>query len=192
MSATLTLFQTIATELYNAFTKDNPRAVWCLKDESPEWMLDAILAAHWDDRLPDGWIYESCRDIASALAEEGNPTEDTISDIADSQTDTGTYDLLQWVATSVHNAECVDEANEASGTFEMFGDDYRRITGKRPEAPTLARLLQLGQMHARVQVGTAIYEAIQAQVTERESEWFAAHECEACDPIEHCPHGDES
>src|SRR5690242_17817110 len=116
---TPTLFQTIATELYDAFRTivlghetvngEFPKR-YALKDDAPEWMTAAVQAAHWDDRFPDDWIYESCRDVAQAFSEYEEPNDETCDEVADRLTDVGNYDLLKWLAGHVGNAAAVDQA----------------------------------------------------------------------------------
>jgi hypothetical protein len=192
----LTLFQVIATEFRTAFTKDNPRQVYTLKDGSPQWMTNAIYAAHKavDDRMPDDWIYEACCACVDEMTELKTVDDDSASDasyeIADRQTETNTHALLQWLASNIRNADLVDEANEAFGTFESYAESKQLVRSRRVEAPTIVHMIQLGQLHALQSICESLMSAIRTQVTAREPEYYAAHDCPQCDPIDHCPHGE--
>lgn len=130
----------LAGELYRAFeakTRDNGDTFYCLKDGSPEWMTDAIRAAHDDaNMLPDDWRYAAIREAANSIedADETDDFEDASREFADS-VDSYNADLLAWCASNLSRMAYCDEA------MEEFG---------KPD--DLATLLSWGQMTERREV----------------------------------------
>jgi hypothetical protein len=172
MSDTKSLFQIVASELAAALvTKDRSdgEKFVTLSDDAADWMTEAIHCAHVaiDDRLPDDWIYASCKRVADELSEIDEPDDDTTYEIADRLTDTATHTLLTWLASHVLNADVVDQANIDYGTFDMLRDRDRR--GK-VENPTLVQMLQCGQLEMLRAITAALIEEIQSAVKARESE----------------------
>jgi hypothetical protein len=105
-----TTFQTVAEEFRDSFTRDNPRGVWTLKDDSPDWMRDALRDAHTDGRLPDDWIYENCRAMVDSIADCESADDCDTCEIADGCVDICTADLTKWLASSLCNIEACEEA----------------------------------------------------------------------------------
>lgn len=172
--ADLSLFQTVATEFYKAFTQDNPRKVWSLRDDAPQWMTDAIREAHFDGRLPDDWIFEHARLIVGELADREDPGGDDHHEICDGLVDIYTSALCSWIGDNARNASLVDEA-QSEGLLA-------------PDA-TLDQRIQAAQYIALTYICGALQSALDEQVSAREPEWYAAHDCPQCDPVDHCPHG---
>lgn len=60
-----------ATKLGSFFTNDNPRKVWSLTDDRPQWLQDAVYAAHSNGAdAPNDWIYSVCRDVCREIDDE--------------------------------------------------------------------------------------------------------------------------
>lgn len=78
-----------------------------LKAGHPDWLQDAVYAAH-DREMPNDWRYEQCKYIAAAI-DDGN---DDAMDIADGLVDPYTRDLLTWVSGNLNRVGYVDEAVE--------------------------------------------------------------------------------
>ena len=107
-----TVRETEAAKLSGYFTTDNPRGCVALVDDAPEWLSDAIHAAHGDG-WPNDWTYEACQAACDSIAEyDGDPGEDWSHEWADGQVDTRTHDLLAWLAADIDRAALVDEACE--------------------------------------------------------------------------------
>lgn len=149
----MTTFQTVAREFANAFTRDNPRQVWSLKDDSPNWMRDAIRDAHSDGRMPDDWIYESCRAIVDSIAEYDSADECDTCEIADSQVDIYTSELCAWLAMHSGNLEACNEAVSE---------------GLCPDDADMVKRMQTGQYILLDRACAALIAAIDAQADERD------------------------
>lgn len=148
-----TTFQTVAEEFRDAFTRDNPRGVWTLKDESPEWMRDAMHSAHSDGRLPDDWIFENCASMLDRIAECEHADDCDTCEIADAHVDIYTADLTAWCASSLRNVEACDEAVSEG----LAGDDA-----------DLVRRMSVGQYILLDRACAALIAAIDEQATERD------------------------
>lgn len=79
------------------FTKENPRAVVCLADNSPEWLRDAVYAAHAGG-MPNDWIYEECGAACDAIDDGSLTDDDSVHEYADARVDVYTQELYQWAA----------------------------------------------------------------------------------------------
>lgn len=154
-----TTFQIVAEEFAAAFTRDNPRGVWSLKDESPEWMRDAIHDAHTDGRLPDDWIYENCASMVGSIAESSEADEVETCEIADGCVDIYTDALTAWLASNACNVEACDEC-VSEGLYEPMTEGADGIT----------KWLQRGQYLLLDRACAALVCAIETQADERDSE----------------------
>lgn len=149
----MTTFQTVATEFAAAFTTDNPRAVWSLKDNAPEWMTDAMHDAHTDGRLPDDWIYENARHIVEDIAGCESADDVDTCEIADSYVDIYTASLTQWLASNLRNVEACDEAVSEG----LCGEDA-----------DLVRRMSVGQYILLDRACAALCSAIEAEADRRD------------------------
>lgn len=119
----------IAKQLAAAFTtdtRDDGAVFYKLRDGSPQWMTDAIHAAH-GDILPLDWIYEHCHHMADKMNEyEPDQWENdmVIGEWADSLVDVYNVDRARWLALHLDFAGFVDEAVEEFGHSDqgVFGD----------------------------------------------------------------------
>jgi hypothetical protein len=66
-----------------------------LKDETPEWLTDAVREAHAGD-LPNDWIYAECRAACEAIDEGTVSDEDDLHQHADGRVEVYTKDLFAW------------------------------------------------------------------------------------------------
>jgi hypothetical protein len=127
----------LAGELYRALepkTRDNGDIFYSLKEGSPEWMTDAIRAAHDSaNMLPDDWRYERIHDAAAAI-EDADDIADAGDEFADG-VDVYNAKLLAWAGSHAFRVAYCDDA------MDEFG---------KPES--LAQLLQWGQMTERREV----------------------------------------
>lgn len=117
----------IAKQLADAFTVDTRNdgtRFHKLRDGSPQWMTDAIHAAH-GDILPLDWIYEHCHHVADKMNEyEPEQWGDSVSEWADSLVDVYHVDRARWLALRVDFFDLVDEAvaESSHGTQGISGD----------------------------------------------------------------------
>lgn len=84
--------------------RDNGETFTMLADDRPEWLQDAVMAAH-DDEMPNDWRYNLCALLVAALDEITEYRDDvdgfrdhaveTID--ADNYTDVYTDDLIGWM-----------------------------------------------------------------------------------------------
>lgn len=120
MRMTYTTIQEAAAALFNAFVSDKRHVTgdkfYKLADGSPEWMTDAVHAAH-GDMMPDDWRYQFILKVASAIADldDGNPDDDRdIDDLrheaVDGAVSVYTSDLTAWLASHVERVGYCDEA----------------------------------------------------------------------------------
>lgn len=148
----MTTFQTVATEFYKAFTRENPREVWALVESAPKWMYDAMVDAHFDGRLPDDWIYEHARLIIGELSERESPDGDDVHEICDSLVDIYTSALASWLGDNARNVELCDEAQRE---------------GLLAADATMEQRIQAAQYMALTHIAGALLSAIEAQASER-------------------------
>lgn len=124
---------TIAAALSAAFeTREriNGDKFACLRDKSPEWMSDAIHAAH-GDTMPDDTKYRMCERVADEIAELLSDDEDADLDDAKYERIDGLIpvynrDRLDWLASALFRADYCDEARE-EGTVSEESDMFARI-----------------------------------------------------------------
>lgn len=123
----------LTRELSEAFTLGdavrNGQRITVLKDDAPEWVTDAVYAAHGGN-MPDDDIYAAAASIAEALDAAGCDDVDDLRDatheIADSLVDVYTSELLGWLARDSSRLDYVDEAAR-EGLVEPDTDEVKRI-----------------------------------------------------------------
>ncbi len=134
-SETKTPFQRAIAELASAFetaTRDGGGKYTRLRDGHPEWMRDAVYAAHEaiGGRLPSDWAYASCSAIVDTMtgydADDADGMRDNEAEICDGLVDVYNADRVKWLADHLDNAALCDEAAEESGTgvvamFDLIG-----------------------------------------------------------------------
>lgn len=116
--------QQLAAELGAAFegaTRPDGSTYRRLRDGSPEWMTDAIRAAHSNaDILPDDWRYAMIEAAADIMAEA-----DDLDDAACTlEPDVYTSELAAWLASNTNRQDYCDqsmqEQGQPSSTFELL------------------------------------------------------------------------
>lgn len=116
--------QIVADALYNAFhtdTRDNGETFYKLREDAPEWMRDAIRAAHDAvDEMPDDDVYECCRDAAGFLSDWSDWGGDVPGEFADGQVSAYNAERIEWLAKKpLKRGPLCDEAAEEYGqTFD--------------------------------------------------------------------------
>jgi hypothetical protein len=92
--------------------RDNGDEFYSLKDGSPEWMLEAVRAAH-GDMLPNDWSYRFAAHMASDIADAADNGEDfaeAIDTASDNLIPAYNGERLAWLASHLERAGLVDEA----------------------------------------------------------------------------------
>jgi hypothetical protein len=94
--------------MFETKKRDNGETFVTLSDATPQWLKDAVKAAHQDDPAND-WIYQQSQ-AAYTAALSGDLTEDSAHEYADGQVDIYTANLARWYAdmclsTTYANAE---------------------------------------------------------------------------------------
>ncbi len=114
-----------ATMLYRALITDkrnNGETFYKLQDGSPEWMTEAIHAAHGDE-MPNDTVYAFIGRAAGAFADGDAETDNEYSEvIAEMEADVYTSDLTGWLHESVNYVAYCDQAAEEFGAFESIFD----------------------------------------------------------------------
>jgi hypothetical protein len=133
---------TVAADALACFEKNSGHDK--IKDGSPDWIKDAIHAAH-DGKLPDDWSYQVSREAFSAIAEE------TEADEFSNDVDCYTSDLVTWLGSHSDRMGYCTQAQE-EGMVDVDADVERRISA--------------GQYIERRFIFDAILSAVEAQVEE--------------------------
>lgn len=95
--------------------RDNGETLVTLKDDAPEWLKEAVQAAHQED-FPDDWIFVECEAAFDAIT-EGRLDGDGVHEYADGRVDIYTQDLFQWAANMCHS----NTFAAAEGTADDLG-----------------------------------------------------------------------
>lgn len=121
-----------------------------LKDGRPEWLYEAVRAAH-GDMLPDDWRYGT---ISEALMFIGDTEPDDIEDgheFADQRASVYTSELCEWVAS--HSARL--------GYCEQARED-----GLVAVDASISQRLMVGQYVEALEVWASLVESLQARADE--------------------------
>jgi len=86
----------------------------CLKDNSPQWMVDAIFAAHGrGEMMPNDWSYRLIGNVADNIADALERGEDDESEIiisaAYAVVPDYNYERLDWLASHGNRVDILDE-----------------------------------------------------------------------------------
>lgn len=147
-------FKAAAKELVGAFSygkrNSSGETYIFLRSGSPEWMQEAVRAAH-GDRLPSDWIYAACQSAAQDIAtEDAESARDWAGGRlyfwADGEVDIGDANALAW------GGDNYALASEAEAEAEA---DLGKIDG------TAAKRMQVAQYYAASAIGRTIAEALQ-------------------------------
>lgn len=129
------------TDYFQRKTRDDGTTFVTLTDDAPEWLDDAVMAAH-DGEWPNDWRYETCESIVEMLAGSGADPSDAAWEIADSLVDVYNHDLYAWATP---DRWCyVDEAIENLG-----------------EVRDLSQALMQGQFYCIERMALALADAIE-------------------------------
>lgn len=148
-----TTFQSVASEFYKAFTRDNPRGVWTL-DGAPDWMRDVVFEAHYN-ALPCDWRYEHCRALVGQIEdyESADDAGEASHEIADGLVDVYNAALYRWLADVSGAADACDEAETELG-----------------DGGTMVARIQRGQYMMLFQMAGALIFAIESEAARRDDE----------------------
>lgn len=95
---------------------------WILAPSSPEWMSEAVLAAH-DEELPNDSRYELIRDCLQALSDDGAESQEEALEasleLSRDLVPTFTGDLLQWFSGMPRRLGDCDEALDQGRVLEL-------------------------------------------------------------------------
>lgn len=114
--------QEMATLLAGAFeTRHRPdgETFTALRDDAPEWMRDAVHAAH-GDMLPDDGIFRMCESAAECIAEADDP-EDAAHEWADGEVSCYHAARVAWLA-----AAPITRLGRCDDALEEHGSDAAR------------------------------------------------------------------
>ena len=84
-----------------------------LRASRPEWLQDAVYAAHGGD-MPNDWTYAECLAACEEI-DSGDLTEDTVDEHADGRVDVYTADRIAWAAE--HFGHGIFDEGEAADLY---------------------------------------------------------------------------
>lgn len=150
-----------ARALADAFerkTRDNGESFYCLADGRPDWMQEAMWAAHGDgDMLPNDWTYRfaarMAEHIAEALAYGAHERFDIIAEGADSLVPVYNAERASWLASHLSRVGFVDDASEEYGT---------------PSEGGIMAMIGRGIYFELEMIGNALWDAIEGEADEDE------------------------
>lgn len=148
--------QEAAAALFAAFVSDKRHVTgdkfYKLADGSPEWMTDAIHAAH-GDMMPDDWRYACIRSVASAVAEvaDDEDMDDARHEAVDAIVDVYNARLAAWLGSHGGRLGYCDEATEEYGAASALDGG-------------IAKLMQFGQYREIDEVWGLLVAALEGQV----------------------------
>jgi len=103
---------------FKKVTRDSGESFYTLTDDRPDYLDDAVQAAHSHGKdLPNDWIYGECASACYAIDDEifnVKYPEDAVHEYADSQVDIYTRDVFQWAADMCHSYTYAYAEEEAS------------------------------------------------------------------------------
>ena len=138
---TYTTIQEAAAALFNAFVSDKRHVTgdkfYKLADGSPEWMGDAVMAAH-GDMMPDDWRYACIRGLCSSIADSSD-LDDERGEIVDGEVDVYNAALVAWLGSNLWRGSYCDDAMQELGTPSSVWDLLRQ--GQYQEADETFGLL---------------------------------------------------
>lgn len=113
--------------------RDNGARFTTLDDSAPDWMLEAVHAAH-GDKLPNDWSYDAVAHLLDHIA-NADDIEDAEGDAIESCVDIYTGDLCAWLGSHACRVAYCDEAiAEYGAAFALDGGTLGLIqAGQRVE-----------------------------------------------------------
>ncbi len=141
-------------DAFETATRDNGDEFQRLRDGSPEWMKEAIYAAHRDgEMMPNDWSYKLADLMASHIADtldydSENDLHDIISNGADILVPDYNGERLAWLASNLNRASYVDEMIEECGW---------------PKSGGLYLAIAYGIAHELQMIGAALVAAIEGE-----------------------------
>ena len=141
--------------------RDNGESFYCLKDGHPDWMMDALRAAHdGGEMLPNDWSYRLAAQMAEHIAEaleyeSDRDRSDIIAEGADSLVPAYNGPRTAWLASSVARIAFVDEAAKEYGIS--------------PDGGVMA-MIGAGIAEELTMIGSALFDAIEGQADSEEEE----------------------
>ena len=146
-------------DAFETATRDNGDKFHRLRDGSPEWMKEAIFAAHdGGEMLPNDWSYRLCSEMADGIAErleydEDSDLSDAMAEIAEGAVPAYTHERLAWLSSHLHRLEMVDEAIAEAGGISGTGQG-------------IADALGWAMFREAESIGAALVEAIEGEAGE--------------------------
>jgi hypothetical protein len=134
-------------------TRDNGDGFYCLKDNAPEWVEDALPGVHGTDIWPDDWRYDVIHSAACDLCDRDDDWGEAVFEIADSCVYVYNGPLLQWAMTDLSRIGAADEAAQ----------DYGHEAG-------IIQRLQMAQAHEAADVITRLVGVLESRADELEAE----------------------
>lgn len=116
--------------------RENEETITTLRDGSPEWMRDAVYAAHdaLGYGLPNDWCYAACSEVASSLADhapvDADAAREASHEVADGAVDVYHSARTKWLADHHANVSLVDQACEELGVASDASIYDRIATGQ--------------------------------------------------------------
>jgi len=113
-------------EFFEVRKRDNGEGFYTLTDDAPEWLRDAVMAAHGEES-PNDWRYDMCDSIADRIDDIGDAlTDDDAHEIADGLVDIWNAGRTAWLAGDLSRATYVDDAvseciGDGSSIIDMIG-----------------------------------------------------------------------
>lgn len=151
--------QSLAGELAKAIVSDTRtqtgETFYKLADDSPEWMADAIQAAH-DDMMPDDTRYAMIRETAYRMADADDSEIEDSHEAVDGLVDVYTAELTRWLASHYQRVSYCDEALEDIG-------------GKLGHDQTMINLIQMGQFAEYREIWSSLATALASEEEAREA-----------------------
>lgn len=103
--------------------RDNGEQFYCLKNDAPEELTEAVRQAH-GDKFPDDFIYRTFAHALDAVDQYDNLDSDTEQEIADSLVDVYTHDLTAWLHSRNDRVgyltEVLEQPGDFSGGFDLL------------------------------------------------------------------------
>jgi hypothetical protein len=148
-------FQVRALDLARAFElkiRDDGSTFYIFREGSPEWMTEAVRAAH-DEEFPNDWRFTICNFLAQNLAEYETAEDayDHVSELAEAQDAIYTSDLLTWYAERPGRLDYAEQAEEELG---------------RDPGASIGDRLHLGHHYAIEQMAQVLISACEARAAE--------------------------